>query len=114
MVTDQIADLLTRLRNAQRAGHPSVKVPASGTKERVLKVLLDEGYIAQVEHIKDEEDKPLLKIYLKYGNDESPLIRQISRMSRPGRRLYVGVEGIPVLKGGLGVIVVSTSKGMVS
>lgn len=114
MVTDQLADLLTRIRNAQKAGHPTVKVPASKTKERVLKVLLDEGYIAQVEAIKDEADKPCLKIYLRYANDESPVIREIQRLSKPGRRVYVGVEDIPVVKGGLGLVVVSTSKGMMS
>ena len=96
MATDQIADLLTRVRNAQRAGHPAVAVPASKTKERVLKVLQDEGYIASFESAEDSDGKPL------------------RRMSRPGRRLYVGSDNIPVQRGGLGLVVVSTSKGMLS
>ncbi|MFN8390902.1 MAG: 30S ribosomal protein S8 [Bdellovibrionota bacterium] len=114
MVTDQISDLLTRVRNAQRAGHPSVSVPASKTKERLLKVLVDEGYLAGVEPTKDADGKPQLKIHLRYGNDESPVIREVRRMSRPGRRVYVGHENIPSNRGGLGLVVVSTSRGMMS
>ncbi len=114
MVTDQISDLLTRVRNAQRAGHPSVTIPGSKTKERVLEVLKDEGYIAGVEATKDADSKPVLKVYLRYLDDNSPVIREIDRMSRPGKRLYVAADQIPTVKGGLGLVVVSTPKGMMS
>jgi small subunit ribosomal protein S8 len=114
MVTDQISDLLTRIRNAQRAGHPSVSVPASKTKERLLKVLVEEGYIAGIEPGKDADGKAQLKVQLRYANDESPVIREVRRMSRPGRRVYVGHENIPANHGGLGLVIVSTSRGMMS
>ena len=114
MAIDQIADLLTRVRNAQRAGHPSVAIPASKTKERVLKVLEDEGFIAGIESAQDTEGKPQLKVALRYTNDNQPVIREVRRMSRPGRRWYVGRDEIPTQKGGLGLVVVSTSRGMLS
>lgn len=114
MVTDQIADLLTRIRNAQRAGHPAVTIPGSKTKERVLHVLKEEGYIAGVEATKDADSKPVLKVYLRYLDDNAPVIRELDRLSRPGKRLYVAAEDIPVVKGGLGLVIVSTSKGMMS
>lgn len=114
MAIDQIADLLTRVRNAQRAGHPSVAIPASKTKERVLKVLEDEGFIAGIESAQDHEGKPQLKVALRYTNDNQPVIREVRRMSRPGRRWYVGRDEIPTQKGGLGLVVVSTSRGMLS
>ena len=113
-MTDQIADLLTRIRNAQSAGHPAVNVPASKTKERVLKVLIDEGYIASVETNKDSNGKPQLKVHLRYTNDNEPVIREVKRLSRPGKRLYVANDEIPVHRGGLGLVVVSTSRGMLS
>ena len=114
MVTDQIADLLTRVRNAQRAGHPSVYVPASGTKERILNLLVAEGYIANVERLEREEGKPEFKVYLRYDNRGEPVIREINRLSRPGRRLYVQKDDIPRNRGGLGVVILSTSKGVLS
>ena len=114
MATDQIADLLTRVRNAQRAGHPSVSVPASKTKDLVLNVLKDEGYVAATEPTKDTEGKPQIKIHLRYTNDEVPVIRELRRMSRPGKRVYVGHDNIPIHRGGLGLVIVSTSRGMMS
>lgn len=113
-MTDQISDLLTRIRNAQGAGHPTVSVPASKTKELVLNVLIDEGYIASVEKTNDFRGKPQLKVHLRYTNENQPVIREIARMSRPGKRLYVPHDKIPVHRGGLGLVVVSTSRGMVS
>lgn len=115
MITDQLADLVTRIRNAQKAGHPVVTVPASKTKQLVLKVLVDEGFIEAFEAAKDLEGKPVLKIFLRYhGNARAPIIREIKRLSRPGRRLYVKKDDIPVVRGGLGIVVVSTSRGMMS
>jgi small subunit ribosomal protein S8 len=89
-------------------------VPASKTKERLLSVLTEEGYIAGVENTKDTAGKPQLKVYLRYSNDDAPVIREMRRMSRPGKRIYVSHEHIPVNRGGLGLVVVSTSRGMMS
>jgi small subunit ribosomal protein S8 len=114
MVTDQIADLLTRIRNALMAGHPSVAVPASKSKERILELLIAEGYIANVERGEDEAGKPQLKASLRYDNRGAPVIREITRISKPGKRIYVGKDDIPRSKGGLGIVVVSTSKGILS
>jgi small subunit ribosomal protein S8 len=114
MYTDPIADLLTRIRNAQQAQHPTVIVPASRTKERILSVLLDEGYIANVEEETREGNKRYLKVYLRYAHDGTPVIRKLDRLSRAGRRVYVSADDVPVYKSGLGTVVVSTSQGMIS
>ena len=114
MVTDQIADLLTRIRNAQRVGHPTVTVPASSSKQRILDVLCKEGYLEKVEAETSESNKPVLKVYLRYDSRGEPVIRELQRLSRPGRRFYVPCEKIPVHKSGLGTILISTSKGMVT
>ncbi len=114
MITDKIADLLTRIRNAQKAGHPTVSVAASKYKENVLKILLQEGYIASFQHIKDADDKPTIKIYLKYAHNNAPAIREIKRVSKSGRRYYANKDRIPVFRNGLGVVIVSTSKGILS
>lgn len=114
MTTDQIADMLTRIRNAQISGHPTVNVPASGTKESVLQVMLDEGFVVRVEKTKDDADKDSLKVYLKYGSDTRPAITEIKRLSKPGKRVYVASDNIPTVRGGLGSVVISTSKGMMS
>lgn len=114
MVTDQIADLLTRIRNAQKVSHLSLSVAASGGKERVIQVLIDEGYLAGYEKTVNEDNKPTLKINLRYTNSGAPAIREIVRLSKPGRRSYIGVEKIPVVKNGLGTVIISTSKGVMS
>lgn len=114
MITDKIADLLTRIRNAQRAGHPSVSVAASKYKENILKILRDEGYVASFERIKDATEKDVLKVYLKYAHNNAPAIREIKRVSKSGRRFYANKDSIPVFRNGLGVVIVSTSKGILS
>ena len=114
MVTDQIADLLTRIRNAQRAGHPAVGMPASRAKERILNLLCEEGFLHRVEKTEDLAGKPQLKVFLKYDDRGGPVIREIQRISRPGRRIYVAKGEIPRNRGGLGLVIVSTSKGMLS
>ncbi|HQH25946.1 MAG TPA: 30S ribosomal protein S8 [Oligoflexia bacterium] len=114
MITDQIADLLTRIRNAQGAGHPAVAIPASKTKERILNLLCEEGYVAKVEAAQDLAGKPQLKAFLKYNPRGEPVIKELRRISRPGRRIYVGKDEIPLNRGGLGIVIVSTSKGMLS
>ena len=87
MVTDPIADLLTRLRNASRAGHPTVSIPASKSKERVLKVLRAQGFVDRVEPFDDATGKRYLKIFLRYGHGGRPAIREIKRLSKPGQRV---------------------------
>ncbi len=114
MNTDPIADLLTRIRNATASGHPTVSVPASKTKEQILHVLKDEGYIDMFEIVEKEAGKKNLKIFLKYDTHGKPVIREIKRISSPGRRVHVATAEIPVTKGGLGLVVVSTSSGMLS
>ena len=113
MNTDPIADLLTRIRNAQKAGHPTVVVPASKTKEQILSVLQGEGYIERVVEDKDGAKK-YYRIFLRYDNYGEPAIKELRRLSKSGRRQYVTVEKIPFYRSGLGTIVVSTSKGMMT
>ena len=114
MVTDQIADLLTRIRNALLAGHPVAYSPASTKKERILDLLTAEGYIAGFEKGEDANGKPQLAIKLRYDKRGAPVIRELKRISKPGKRIYVGKDEVPRNRGGLGMLVVSTSKGVVS
>lgn len=111
-MTDPIADLLTRIRNAQQAKHPSLRVPASRLKESILKVLEAEGYIVGYQRL---ENKPqdVLRVDLKYV-DGLGAIEGVRRESKPGRRRYVGVEEIPRVRNGLGVAVMSTSRGVMA
>lgn len=112
MMTDPIADMFTRIRNAQRADKLSVCVPASRTKKAIAGVLQGEGYISGVSET-EEAGKPILEIALKYYEDQ-PVIANIQRVSKPGRRLYVGCEDLPRVSGGLGIAIVSTSKGIMT
>ena len=111
--SDPLSDLLTRLRNAMRAGHDRVDVPASRVKEAVLKVLEEEGFIASYRRVQ-EEGRPVLRVGLKYDADGEPIVVGIERVSRPGRRVYARADTIPSVLGGLGVSIVSTSKGIVT
>lgn len=114
MHSDPIADLLTRIRNAYRKGHPTIQVSMSQPKERILQVLKNEGYVDRIDKMKDARGKEFLKVFLRYVHDNRPVVKDIKRLSRPGRRMYVGAEGIPNHRGGLGLVVVSTSRGMLS
>ena len=109
-ITDPIADMLTRIRNAQVARHESVLVPMSKTKKAIAEILLREGYIASVE-IDGEGSKQNLKIGLKYGQKCAKVISGLKRISKPGLRIYAGAEDIPTVLSGLGIAIVSTSKG---
>ncbi|HJL62005.1 MAG TPA: 30S ribosomal protein S8 [Pseudomonadales bacterium] len=108
---DPIADMLTRIRNAQTAKIKEVEMPSSTTKVAVAKVLKEEGYIT--DYSVNKENKPLLLIELKYFEGK-PVIEEIQRVSRPGLRQYRGKDDIPVVKGGLGIVIVSTNKGLMS
>jgi small subunit ribosomal protein S8 len=112
MMTDPIADLLTRIRNGQSANKTQVSMPSSRLKSAIARVLKDEGYITDFSTA-DEDGKPVLTIVLKYYQGK-PVIEMIKRASRPGLRLYKGKNDIPSIQNGLGVAIVSTSRGVMS
>ena len=112
-MNDPIGDMLTRIRNAQLRGKSTVTTPASKLRGWVLDVLADEGYIRGYEKTTGENGHPALEISLKYYEGE-PVIREIKRVSKPGRRVYMGVSDIPQVRQGLGVSIVSTPKGVMS
>ena len=113
MMNDPIGDMLTRIRNAQLRGKSTVSTPASKLRAWVLDVLLGEGYIRGYESTKTENGQGELVISLKYF-EGTPVIREIKRVSKPGRRVYMGVKDIPTVRNGLGVSIVSTPKGVMS
>ncbi|MCK8464415.1 30S ribosomal protein S8 [Aliiroseovarius sp. S1339] len=112
-MNDPIGDMLTRIRNSQMRGKSVVSTPASKLRAWVLDVLADEGYIRGYEKGTDERGHPTLEISLKYY-DGVPVIRELKRVSTPGRRVYMGVKGIPQVRQGLGVSIISTPKGVMS
>ncbi|HEX9150255.1 MAG TPA: 30S ribosomal protein S8 [Thermoanaerobaculia bacterium] len=111
--SDPLSDLLNRLRNGMRAGHDRVDVPASRIKEDVLRVLADEGYVSSWRRV-EEKGRPVLRIGLKYDHEGSPIVAGLKRVSRPGRRVYTPAKEIPDVLGGLGISIISTSKGIVT
>jgi small subunit ribosomal protein S8 len=112
-MNDPIGDMLTRIRNASMRGKSTVMTPASKMRERVLGVLADEGYIRGFENATGKDGHPAIEISLKYF-DGAPVIREMKRVSKPGRRVYLGVKDIPSVRQGLGVSIVSTPKGVMS
>lgn len=112
-MSDPIADMLTRIRNGQQARKVSVSMPAAKLKSAVAQVLQDEGYIERYDQADNSDGKPTLTVTLKYF-DGSPVIEKIRRVSRPGLRRYSGNEAIPEVLGGLGISVVSTSRGLMT
>lgn len=111
-MSDPVADMLTRIRNGQSAGKQSVRMPASKLKKSVAQVLKDEGYILGFEDA-EIEGKPALEITLKYFQG-SPVIEVLRRVSRPGLRIYKGRDELPKVRGGLGIAIISTSKGVMT
>jgi len=112
--TDPIADLLTRIRNASRARHDEVKAPASRLKLEIVRVLQEEGYIAGYQHLEDRV-QGVIRISLKYtGTRRRPVINGIERISKPGRRFYVGKHSIPRVEGGLGTTILTTPRGVLT
>ncbi|MCQ2482293.1 MAG: 30S ribosomal protein S8 [Clostridia bacterium] len=111
-ITDAIADMLTRIRNAGTAGHPTVMVPASNLKKAIAQILLDEGYITRFECFEDNK-QGMMKITLKYAGKKS-VISGIKRISKPGLRTYADKENLPYVLGGLGIAIISTSKGVMT
>jgi len=110
-MTDPMADMLTRIRNAGMASHAKLDVPSSNVKVAVANVLKDLGYIKNVKVISDNK-QGILRIYLKYDTNQEPVINEIKRVSTPGRRVYVGKDDIQKVKNGLGASILSTSKGV--
>ncbi|MBP2024921.1 30S ribosomal protein S8 [Peptoniphilus stercorisuis] len=113
MMTDPIADMLTRIRNGNDARHKSVDVPASNIKKEISEILQKEGYIKKYEFIEDNK-QGIIKIDFKYGENNERVISGIKRISKPGLRVYVNREDIPRVLGGLGIAIISTSKGIVT
>jgi small subunit ribosomal protein S8 len=112
-MNDPLGDMLTRIRNAQMRGRSTVRSPASKLRVWVLDVLKDEGYIRGYERVTGENGQPELEISLKY-HEGAPVIRELRRVSKPGRRVYMGVKELPQVRQGLGVAIVSTPKGVMS
>ena len=117
--TDPIADLLTRIRNALTARHETVNVPVSKMKKAIADILLEEGYVSAVEVVSVKDDSTgkahdELKITLKYGPDKQNVITNLKRVSKPGLRVYAGCEDLPKVLDGLGIAIISTSKGVMT
>ena len=112
-MTDPIADMLTRIRNGIQARHERVELPASKLKVEIARILKSEGFISNYKLV-EEKPQSVLRVYLKYSEDGEPVIHGIERISRPGRRVYRNKQDIPKVLGGLGLAIVSTSKGVLS
>jgi small subunit ribosomal protein S8 len=110
-MTDPIADMLTRIRNAGLAKHQKLDIPSSNLKVALATVLKDLGYIKNFKTVSDDK-QGVLRVYLKFDNDNQHVIHEIKRVSTPGRRIYVGKDEIPMVKNGLGCAILSTSKGL--
>ncbi len=113
MMTDPIADMLTRIRNGVRIKAEKVDIPASRMKVEIAKIMKEEGFIKSYKIIKDKK-QGILRVALKYAVDNEPLITGLKRISKPGRRVYVGKENIPSVIGGVGVAVLATPKGILT
>ena len=113
MMTDPIADMLSRIRNANNARHKSVDVPCSNIKKEIAKIILDEGYIKGYDVVEDDK-QGMIKIDLKYSQDGERVISGLKRISKPGLRVYVKCDDVPKVLGGLGIAIISTSKGIIT
>ena len=112
-ITDSIADLLTRIRNASSAKHETVDIPASNMKKAIMQILVDEGYVKSFTVIEDGK-QGMIRATLKYGEGKNPVITGLRRVSKPGLRIYSSVEDMPKVLKGLGIAIVSTSKGVMT
>ncbi len=113
MHSDPIADMLTRIRNGLAARLPKVDIPGSKVKIELARILKEEGYVANY-RVADDHHKQVLKVYLKYRPDRRPVITRLTRVSKPSRRVYVGASAVPRVIGGLGVCVLTTSRGVMT
>ena len=112
-ITDPIADLLTRIRNASAAKHDSVEIPASNMKKAIVQILVDEGYVKSYT-VAEDGKQGMIKVVLKYGEGKTPVIKGLRRVSKPGLRIYSNAENMPKVIKGLGIAIVSTSKGVMT
>ena len=112
-ITDVVADMLTRIRNANSAKHESVEIPASNLKKAIAQILLDEGYIKAFNVI-DDGKQGVIKVTLKYGENKQRIIQGLRRVSKPGLRIYAASQDLPKVKNGLGIAIISTSKGIMT
>ena len=112
-VTDTIADMLTRIRNANSAKHDSVDIPASNMKKAIAQILVDEGYVKSFTVI-DDGKQGIIRVTLKYGENKSRVLQGLKRVSKPGLRIYTNVEDMPQVMRGLGTAILSTSKGVMT
>ena len=112
-ITDTIADLLTRIRNAASAKHDTVEIPASNMKKAICQILVDEGYIKSFS-VTEDGKQGIIKVVLKYGEGKTPVINGLRRVSKPGLRIYSNVEELPKVMKGLGIAIISTSKGVMT
>ena len=112
-MTDPIADMLTRIRNANSVGHESVEIPASKMKKSIAEILLNEGFIASYDD-EDDNKQGMIKIQMKYGPGKEKVISGIKKISKPGLKVYAKADEVPRVLGGLGIAIISTSKGVVS
>ncbi|MGI6730579.1 MAG: 30S ribosomal protein S8 [Anaerovoracaceae bacterium] len=112
-MTDPIADMLTRIRNANTVGHTTVEIPASNVKKSIAGILADEGYIKGFDVI-DDDKQGIIKIQMKYGAEKERVINGIKKISKPGLKVYAKSNEVPRVLGGLGIAIISTSKGVVS
>lgn len=113
MISDPIADMLTRVRNALQARHPKVDVPSSKLKMEIARILKEEGYVLNYKLVEEGSQK-IIRIYLKYTPANQPVISRIERVSRPGCRIYASGKEVPKVLGGLGINIVTTSKGVMT
>lgn len=114
MHSDPIADMLTRIRNAVAIAATTVDVPTSKFKRALADLLVREGYLKSVEDATNEAGHPVLRIGLKYGPKRTPIIHELTRISKPGRRAYAKAKAVPVVRGGLGIAVISTQQGLMA
>ena len=112
-ITDPIADMLTRIRNANSAKHPSVDIPASNMKKAIADILVEEGFIKSYQLIEDDK-QGTIRVFLKYGANKSRVLQGLRRVSKPGLRIYTSSEDMPQVMRGIGVAIVSTSKGIIT
>ena len=113
MNTDPIADMLTRIRNANTVGHETVEIPASKMKKAIAEILKEEGYITDFDVIEDDK-QGMIKVTMKYGSNKERVISGIKKISKPGLKVYAKANEVPKVLGGLGIAIISTSKGIVS
>ena len=113
-ITDTIADMLTRIRNANNAKHDTVDIPASNMKKAIAQILLDEGYIKSFNVVQQDGNQGTIHVVLKYGQGKTPVIQGLRRVSKPGLRIYTSCEDMPKVMKGLGIAILSTSKGVMT